>query len=288
MNFPTSFPEQMQNIQPGMEYEMTPRPIFDDPMYNKKGEILKDKVAVITGGDSGIGRAVSIAYANQGADVVIIYYNEHKDAEETKKLVDETGRKCTLICGDVSNEEFCKSAIEKVISEYGKIDILVNNAAVQYECTDIKQLKSEQFDKTFKINVYGAFYMTKAAMNYLKSGGCIINTTSIVAFKGNETLIDYSMTKGALEVFTRSLSMALCKGKTGIRVNAVAPGPIWSPLIVSSFDSNKVSQFGSDTPMGRAGQPVECAGAYVFLASDNASFISGQTIHVNGGHIVNS
>ncbi|HCW54176.1 MAG TPA: NAD(P)-dependent oxidoreductase [Clostridium sp.] len=288
MNFPISFPEQMQNVQPGMEYEMNPRPIFNDPIYNKKEDMLKDKVAVITGGDSGIGRAVSVAYANQGADVIIIYYNEHKDAEETKKIVDETGRKCTLIYGDISDEEFCKSAIEKVISEYGKIDILVNNAAVQYECTDIKQLKSEQFDKTFKINVYGAFYMTKAAMNHLKSGGCIINTTSIVAFKGNETLIDYSMTKGALEVFTRSLSMALCKGKTGIRVNAVAPGPIWTPLIVSSFDKTKVSKFGSDTPMGRAGQPVECAGAYVFLASDNASFISGQTIHVNGGNIVNS
>ena len=288
MNFPTTCPEQMQNVQPGMEYEMNPTPVFYDPMYNKKGDILKDKVAVVTGGDSGIGRAVSVAYAYQGADVVIIYYNENKDAEETKKIIDETGRKCTLICGDISNEEFCITAIEKVISEYGKLDILVNNAAVQYECIDIKQLKSEQFDKTFKINVYGAFYMTKAAMNHLKSGGCIINTTSIVAFKGNETLIDYSMTKGALEVFTRSLSMALCKGKTGIRVNAVAPGPIWTPLIVSSFDKTKVSQFGSDTPMGRAGQPVECAGAYVFLASDNASFITGQTIHVNGGHIVNS
>lgn len=288
MNFPTSFPAQMQNVQPGMEHEMNPAPIFYDPSYYKKGDILKDKVAVITGGDSGIGRAVSVAYANQGADVVIIYFNENKDAEETKKKVEEAGRKCTLIPGDIKDEDFCKGAIEKVISEYGKIDILVNNAAVQYECTDIKQLKTEQFDKTFKTNVYGAFYMTKAAMNYLKNGGCIINTTSIVAFKGHETLIDYSMTKGALEVFTRSLSMALCKGKTGIRVNAVAPGPIWTPLIVSSFDSNKVVNFGSDSPMGRAGQPVECAGAYVFLASDAASYISGQTIHVNGGNIVNS
>lgn len=287
-NYPNSFPPQEQNEQPGLEYKMNPKPIFEESNYIIDKQMLKDKIAIITGGDSGIGKAISIAYANAGANVVIVYFNENKDAEETKKIIEKTGRKCTLICGDICNETFCNEAIEKTINEYNKIDILVNNAAVQYECTDIKQLSSIQFDKTFKTNVYGAFYMTKAAMKYLKSGGCIINTTSIVAFKGNETLIDYSMTKGALEVFTRSLSMALCKGKTGIRVNAVAPGPIWTPLIVSSFDSNKVSKFGSDSPLGRAGQPVECAGAYVFLASDAASYITGQTIHVNGGEIVNS
>lgn len=288
MNFPVNFPKQHQNIQPGIEFDMNPAPIYYLPEYNKKGDALKEKVAVITGGDSGIGRAVSIAYAYEGADIVIVYKNEENDAQFTKERIEDTGRKCTLICGDITNSEFCTSVIEKVISEYGKIDILVNNAAVQYECKDIKQLPNEQFDTTFKTNVYGTFYMTKAAMNYLKCGGCIINTTSIVAFKGHDTLIDYSMTKGAIEVFTRSLALALAKGKTGIRVNAVAPGPIWTPLIPASFDENKVSTFGTDSPMGRAGQPVECAGAYVFLASENASYITGQTIHVNGGNIVNS
>ncbi|WP_270566308.1 SDR family oxidoreductase [Clostridium beijerinckii] len=288
MNFPTSFPKQEQNEQPGLEYEMNPAPIYDDPSYNKKGDILKDKIAVITGGDSGIGKAVAIAYANQGADIVIAYYNENKDAEETKKIIDNIGRKCTLIKGDISDPNFCNNVLEKTIEEYGKIDILVNNAAVQYESTDFKQISDEQFDKTFKTNVYGTFYMTRAALNHLKAGGCIINTASITAYKGNETLIDYSMTKGAIVTLTRSLSTALAKGKTNIRVNAVAPGPIWTPLIPASFDEKKVEKFGSDTPFGRAGQPVECAGAYVFLASQCASYITGQVIHVNGGEIVNA
>ena len=287
MNFPTSFPKQKQNIQPGLEYEMNPMPIFDDPKYNSCCEVLKDKVAIITGGDSGIGKAVAIAYAKQGADIVIVYYNEKKDAEDTKKIVDSIGRKCTLIEGDISNKDFCNSVIDLTIKEYKKLDILINNSAVQYECKDIKQLPDEQFDKTFKTNVYGTFYMTKA-MNVLKSGGCIINTTSVVAYKGNDILIDYSMTKGALVAFTRSLALALAKGKTGIRVNAVAPGPIWTPLIPSSFDEIKTSKHGSTTPMGRAGQPVECAGAYVFLASDSASYITGQTIHIDGGDFLNS
>ncbi|MDR3595547.1 SDR family oxidoreductase [Clostridium sp.] len=288
MNFPTAFPKQHQNEHPGLEYAMNPAPIYDNPNYNKKGALLENKVAIITGGDSGIGKAVAIAYANQGADIVIVYYNEKKDAEDTKKNIDNLNRRCTIIEGDISNSSFCDQVLQKTINEYGKVDILVNNSAVQFVCTDLKQLTNEQFDKTFKTNVYGTFYMTRASLNYLKTGGCIINTASITAYKGNETLIDYSMTKGAIVAFTRSLSTALAKGKTGIRINAVAPGPIWTPLIPSSFDENEVSKFGSDTPMGRAGQPVECAGAYVFLASECASYITGQVIHVNGGEIINS
>ena len=288
MDFPKSFPKQEQNEQPGLEHEMKPEPIFDDPEYNKKGDNLKDKVAIITGGDSGIGKAVAIAYAKQGANIVIVYFNENSDAEETKKIIDGIGTKCTLIDGDIGDSNFCDSVLEKTIQEFGKVDILVNNAAVQFECTDLKQLTNENFDETFKTNVYGTFYMTRASLKYLKAGGCIINTASVTAYKGNETLIDYSMTKGAIVAFTRSLSTALAKGKTGIRINAVAPGPIWTPLIPASFDENKVSKFGSDTPLGRAGQPVECAGAYVFLASKCASYITGQVIHVNGGEIVNA
>jgi NAD(P)-dependent dehydrogenase (short-subunit alcohol dehydrogenase family) len=288
MNFPTSFPKQKQSEQPGVEHEMNPAPIFDEPSYNKKGNLLENKVAIITGGDSGIGKAVAIAYAYQGADVVIVYYNETKDAENTKKIIDGLEKKCTLINGDIGNSSFCDSVLDKVIKEYGKLDILVNNAAVQFECTDLKQLTNENFDRTFKTNVYGTFYMTRAALKHLKAEGCIINTASVTAYKGNETLIDYSMAKGAIVAFTRSLSTALAKGRTGIRINAVAPGPIWTPLIPASFDENKVTKFGSDTPLGRAGQPVECAGAYVFLASKCASYITGQVIHVNGGEIVNS
>lgn len=288
MEFPKSFPLQEQNHQPGFECEMNPRPIFDDPKYNKKGDALIGKVAIITGGDSGIGRAVSIAYAKQGADIVIVYFNEHRDAEETKMLVEETGRRCTIISGDISDVAFCKNVVDETIKEYGKVDILVNNAAVQYEDKDFKDITDEQFDKTMKTNIYGTFYMTRESLKHMTSGACIINTASVVAFKGNEKLVDYSMTKGAITALTRSLSTELAKAKKNIRVNEVAPGPIWTPLIPASFTKTEVSSFGQNVAMGRAGQPVECAGAYVFLASENASYITGQTIHVNGGEIVNS
>lgn len=287
MKFPTTLPPQHQAQHPGFEYEMNPLPIYDDEVYTKRGDALKDKVAIITGGDSGIGRAVAIAFAKQGANLVIVYFNEHKDAEETKELIEQLGQQCTLICGDISNPTFCQEIVSKTMSSHNKIDVLVNNAAVQYESKTLAELSEEQFDRTFKVNVYGTFSLTKAVMPHLQCGASIINTTSVVAFKGHESLIDYSMTKGALTAFTRSLSLTLAKAKTGIRVNAVAPGPIWTPFIPSTFDKQKTSQTGADTPIGRAGQPIECAGAYVFLASDCASYMTGQTIHVNGGEIIN-
>ncbi|CEQ23847.1 SDR family oxidoreductase [Paraclostridium sordellii] len=285
MIFPTSFPKQHQDCQPGLEHKMTPSPIYDSPLYNKPNDKLKDKVAIISGGDSGIGRAVSIAFAKSGCDISIIYYNEDDDAVVTKKKVEDEGRKCLLIKGDIKESKFCKEAIESTLKEYKKINILINNSAVQYTQQNLTDIDDDQFDKTFKTNVYGAFYLTKAVLPHLKCGDSIINTTSVVSYHGHETLLDYSMTKGALTTFTRSLSMQLAT--KGIRVNAVAPGPIWTPLIPSSFDEQEVAKFGSNNPMKRVGQPVECSGAYVFLASDESSFITGQTIHVNGGEIVN-
>ena len=285
MNFPTSFPKQHQNHQPGFEYEMSPSPLYDNTLYNKHNDRLKDKVAIISGGDSGIGRAVAVAFAKSGCDVSIIYFNEDTDANETKYKIENEGRKCLLIKGDITDSEFCKKAVQTTLDEFKQINILVNNSAVQYEQMNFIDISDEQFDKTFKTNVYGAFYLTKATLPHLKCGDSIINTTSVVAYHGHETLVDYSMTKGALTTFTRSLSMQLAT--KGIRVNAVAPGPIWTPLIPASFGEDKVSKFGNNVPMKRAGQPVECSGAYVFLASNEASYITGQTIHVNGGEIVN-
>lgn len=285
MDFPKSAPPQKQDRQPGIESEMKPLPIFKDERYNKLGEKLKDKIAIITGGDSGIGRAVAYAFAKQGAIVNILYYDEKGDAEDTKKVIEDEGGICNIFKGDIAKEETCSAIVEDIVKEYERIDILVNNAAVQYVSNTLEELSFEQFKRTFEVNIFGTFNMSKACLPYMKSGSSIINTTSVTAYSGHETLMDYSATKGALTAFTRSLSKNLVD--SGIRVNAVAPGPIWTPLIPASFDEKKVSKHGTTISMKRMGQPVEVSGAYVFLASQEASYITGQTIHVNGGEIVN-
>ncbi|KGX92660.1 short-chain dehydrogenase [Pontibacillus halophilus JSM 076056 = DSM 19796] len=277
-------PPQHQNRQPGFEYKMTPLPEYHEPTYQEAGK-LTGKVAIITGGDSGIGRAVSLYYAMEGAHVAILYLDEHEDAEQTKALVEQHNRKCLLISGDIGNQAFCESAVNEVMEEFGRIDILVNNAAEQHPQKDFTQITSEQLERTFRTNIFSYFYMAKAVLPHFKKGASIINTGSVTAYEGSPDLVDYSATKGAITTFTRSLAKQLVD--QGIRVNGVAPGPIWTPLIPASFDEKKVSEFGTTTPMKRAGQPKEVAPAYVFLASDDSCYISGQMIHVNGGVIVN-
>ena len=280
MNKPEKFPEQKQS-QPGNEYKMQPEPEIIRENY-RGSEKLKGKVALITGGDSGIGRSVAVHFAREGADIAIIYLEEDEDALETKKLVEKENQKCFILEGDLKNEEFCKTVIKDSISEMGKLDILVNNAAVQFPKENVQEISSEQMRETFDTNILPYFIIAKEALKHLKKGSCIINTTSVTAYRGSEHLLDYSSTKGAIVSFTRSLSKMLV-GKN-IRVNGVAPGPIWTPLIPATFD--KISEFGQDTPMGRAGQPSEVAPAYVFLASQDSSYITGQVIHVNGGEII--
>lgn len=277
-------PAQHQNKQPGIESLMSPLPQFEDANY-KGSEKLKGKNVLITGGDSGIGRAVSIAFAKEGANVAIAYLDEEEDANETKQRVEKEGVKCVLLPGDLSNEQHCKDIVEETARQLGSLNILVNNVAQQYPQQGLEYITAEQLEKTFRINIFSYFHVTKAALSHLKKGDVIINTASIVAYEGNETLIDYSATKGAIVAFTRSLSQSLVQ--KGIRVNGVAPGPIWTPLIPSSFDEKKVSQFGSNVPMQRPGQPYELASAYVYLASGDSSYVTGQMIHVNGGVIVN-
>ncbi len=277
------FPAQHQNRQPGVESEMNPRPIAISPEYKASGKLI-GKTAIITGGDSGIGKAVSLLFAKEGADVAIVYLDEHDDAGETKGLIEAEGRKCILYAGDIGNEDFCKEVINKTQSEFGSLDILVNNAAEQHPQKSLANITSAQLEKTFRTNVFSYFYMTKMALPFLKKGASIINTASITAYKGNEQLIDYSATKGAVVSFTRSLALSLAT--QGIRVNTIAPGPVWTPLIPSTFAAEQVATFGSDTPMGRAGQPFELAPAYVYLASDDSAYVSGQTMHINGGTIV--
>lgn len=273
-------PAQHQDRQPGFETEMEPRPDFQGNLAGAS-QRLPGKSALITGGDSGIGRAIAVAFAKEGADVAISYLDEHEDAKETKQLVEKEGRKCLLIDGDIGDEAFCKQVISQVIEEFGKLDVLVNNAAEQHVQESLKDITAEQLEKTFRTNVFSMFHLTKAALDHLKPGASIINTTSITAFRGEPSLIDYSSTKGAILAFTRALSGSLAK--EGIRVNGVAPGPIWTPLIPASFPAEEVEGFGSGTPLGRPGQPDELAPGYVYLASDDSSYVTGQVLHINGG-----
>lgn len=284
VKMPKTVPPQHQQSQPGKEQQMTPKPVYDndEPGYDR----LKGKVAIITGGDSGIGRAVAISFAKEGAEVVIAYLDEHNDAKETASVVRKYGKEALLIATDVSEEKNCKDIVDKTMKQFKRIDIVVNNAAVQYPQENVQDISAEQWDHTFRVNIFAQFYLTKYAVPHLQEGATIINTASVNAYKGNDTLMDYSATKGAIIAFTRSLAQSLAQ--KGIRVNAVAPGPVWTPLIPASFDEERVSKFGKNTLMGRPAQPVEIAPCYVFLASQESNFITGQTLHPNGGTIVNS
>lgn len=283
MNEHSEFPEQQQE-RPGKEYKMRPQPLIKGEWYKGSGK-LSGKAAIVTGGDSGIGSAVAIFFAREGADVSIIYYNEHKDAQDTKKIIEEEGRRCLLVSGNLGDPNFCEEAVEKTIAEFNALDVLVNNAGYQNLHKNIENITDQDIETTFRTNIFSYFYMIRAALKYLKEGSAIINTASVTAYEGNPTLLDYSATKGAIVAFTRSLSLNLIK--QGIRVNGVAPGPIWTPLIISSFSHEKIRTFGQSSPMGRAGQPEEVAASYVFLASRDSSYMSGQMLHPNGGTIVN-
>jgi NAD(P)-dependent dehydrogenase (short-subunit alcohol dehydrogenase family) len=280
MTKPKEFQEQSQEA-PGLEFKMRPQPEIINPNYKGSGK-LEGKTAIITGGDSGIGRSVAVHFAREGANVIIIYLNEEIDALRTKELVENENRVCYLIKGDLKQEKFCKRCISKSIKKFGNLNIIVNNAAFLVSKNSIEEITKKQLSETFETNIYPFFFIVKEAMPYLKKGDSIINTTSVTAYRGSEHLLDYSSTKGAIVTFTRSLATMLAK--KGIRVNGVAPGPIWTPLVVST--QKRVNNFGQQNPMGRAGQPSEVGPAYVFLACEDSSYITGQIIHINGGEIV--
>lgn len=276
-------PEQSQQTQPGMEYLMRPRPVFDNPNYKGSGK-LKNKVAIITGADSGLGRAAAIAFVKEGAKVVIPYYNEHIDAKETRDYIKKLGGECLLLSGDITDKKFCQQIVSKTLQRFGKIDILVNNAGVQYQQDKLEDICDEQFDRTMKVNIYGMFYLTRAALPYLKSGSSIINLTSVTTFYGDPQLIDYVTTKGAIVGFTRALARNLAL--KNIRVNAIAPGFFWTPLQPACWVKEKIPSLGADAAMARGAMPYELAPTFVFLASDDSSYLTGQVIHNNGGQIM--
>lgn len=279
-----TLPAQHQDHRPGCEEEMQPPPAFEGEDYLPAGK-LRDRVAVITGADSGIGRAVAVAFAREGADIVLLYLNEVEDAEKTREEIEGHGRRCITFAGDVANADFCAKVVEASLETLGRIDVLVNNAGEQHPQERLEDISEAQWEKTFRTNIFGMFQLTKAVLPHLSKGATIVNTSSITAYKGHPILIDYSSTKGAITSFTRSLAMNLAP--RGIRVNAVAPGPIWTPLIPSTFPAETVETFGANTPLGRPGQPEELAPAYVYLACRDSSYVTGQVLHVNGGTVVN-
>lgn len=279
-----TLPPQHQDQQPGLEAEMRPQPEFVSSQYRAAAK-LANKVAIVTGGDSGIGRAVAVTFARERADVVLLYLNESEDALKTCQVIESLGQQCLEMAGDVADAAFCAEVARRVKERWGRVDVLVNNAGEQHPQECLEDISEQQWEQTFRTNIFGMFQLTKAALPLMGEGGAIVNTTSITAYKGNPQLIDYSSTKGAITSFTRSLAMNLVK--RGIRVNAVAPGPIWTPLIPSTFSADEVAHFGANTPMGRPGQPEELAPAYVYLASSDSSYVTGQVLHVNGGTVVN-
>lgn len=275
--------EQSQKRQPGMEYLMEPLPVFDNPNYKESGK-LKDKVAIITGGDSGLGKSAAIHFVKEGAKVVITYLDEYKDALDTKEYIEKLGGECLLLSGDIANKEFCKTIVEKTIEHFGKINILVNNAGVQYQQDSLECISDEQFDKTMKVNIYGMFYLTREVVPHLHSGDSIINLSSVTTFHGEPQLIDYVTTKGAIIGFTRSLARNLAL--KNIRVNAIAPGYFWTPLQPACWEKDKIPSLGADAAMARMAMPYELAPTFVFLASDDSSYVTGQVIHNNGGLVM--